>query len=476
MKLRSLLLLLVLFAVATINFSCTDDTTDIIIPGTTTPDTDSDDDDEQEDIVEGLSYSPEEPNADEELTITFAAPSTSALYDYTGDVYVHIGVVDAGTWLYVAADWGENIAKCKMSELEDNVWSITLSPSIREWFDSEETSIESIGIVIRSEDGTLKGIESDSFIPVVDETYEGFVAASIIEQPLPAGVDTGINIVDSSTITFVLHDSDKNGDSHDFGYILGDFNDWTLSNTTASQMYRDSAAECWWITVDGLNSTEEYAFQYYLGYTDGATLRIADPYSRKVLDPDNDKYIASSTYPASEMIYPDGGRGIVSVTTTGADNYTWRVADFEVEDPDNLIIYELLLRDFSDTSDLDGAMAKLDYLEELGVTAIELMPTQEFDGNDSWGYSPAFFFAMDKAYGRDEAYKEFVDECHSRGIAVILDVVYNHATGNNPLAQLYWDDETSKTASTTHTSMSMLLIHTVYFTILTTRMSLCESI
>jgi len=89
----------------------------------------------------------------------------------------------------------------------------------------------------------------------------------------------------------------------------------------------------------------------------------------------------------------------------------------------------------------------LDYLEHLGVNAIELMPVQEFDGNDSWGYNPSFFFAMDKAYGTKEMYKNFIDECHRRGIAVILDVVYNHATGQHPFAKLYWNSNTNQTAA-----------------------------
>ena len=90
-------------------------------------------------------------------------------------------------------------------------------------------------------------------------------------------------------------------------------------------------------------------------------------------------------------------------------------------------------------------MGKLSYLKAMGVNAIELMPVQEFDGNDSWGYNPCFFFAMDKAYGTKAMYKQFIDACHEAGMAVILDVVYNHATGNNPLAKLYWDgDKTAK--------------------------------
>lgn len=106
----------------------------------------------------------------------------------------------------------------------------------------------------------------------------------------------------------------------------------------------------------------------------------------------------------------------------------------------------MLLRDFTETSDISGALGKLDYLKSLGVNAIELMPVQEFDGNDSWGYNPCFYFALDKAYGTKNMYKRFIDECHARGLAVIFDVVYNHATGSMPFAKLYWNRTDNKTA------------------------------
>ena len=95
--------------------------------------------------------------------------------------------------------------------------------------------------------------------------------------------------------------------------------------------------------------------------------------------------------------YPTKTSGNVAAFQTQRAPYDWAVKEFEVGDADDLIIYELLLRDFSTTKDLKGAWARLDYLEELGIDAIELMPTQEFDGNLSWGYNPCAYFAMDKA-------------------------------------------------------------------------------
>lgn len=396
------------------------------------------------------SWQPEKPDADEELTIFFKAPSSSELYNYTGEVYVYIGIVNEGVWQNVPADWDENISKCKMSpvEGESNAWSIKLIPTIREWFESENIPINKIGVIARSADGNKKGNKdgADFFIEeITDSKYKAFQPAAVKTASMPAGLNHGINIIDNSTVTLVLFDKDKNGNRKDFAHVIGDFNDWTLSNDEKSQMFRDESSGVWWITLSNLDPNKEYAFQYYIGKSGGETFRVADPYSRKILDPDNDKYISSATYPHLKP-YPEKAIGIVSVFQTKSEGYNWQVTDFEIPDRDNLVIYEMLLRDFSETGDINGALGKLDYLESLGVNAIELMPVQEFDGNDSWGYNPAFFFAMDKAYGTDRMYKEFIDECHKRGIAVILDVVYNHATGANPYARMWWDTSNNKTS------------------------------
>ena len=394
---------------------------------------------------EGLSYSPEKPDADQPITLTFKANSKSGLYGYKGNVYVHIGIVSEGDWQYVPAEWNENKDKCKMTATDEaNTWQITLSPSIRQWFNSGETPVNKLGIVIRSADGTKKGIESDSFIAVTDSKYKGFEPGEMKKGTIPSGVQEGINIIDAQTVTFVLYDKDKNGKSKDYAYLLGDFNNWTLANDETSQMTRDDAAGCWWTTISGLNVNKEYAFQYYVGDKGGEAIRIGDPYCEKILDPNNDKYIPASTY-ADDMTYPTKAKGIVSVFQTQKGNYSW--SDFSITDPDKLVIYELLLRDFTATGDIHGAMDKLAYLKAMGVNAIELMPTQEFDGNDSWGYNPCYFFAMDKAYGTKKDYKDFIDACHKEGIAVILDVVYNHATGDFPHAKLYWNASANKTAS-----------------------------
>lgn len=411
-----------------------------------TPEPEPEPEPEPVEVPEGLSWIPEEPNADQELTIYFKAAASSALKGYTGEVYIHTGVVSEGTWLYVPAEWDENLDKCRMERIEDNTWSIKLQPSVRQWFGSGETPVQKLGVVIRSADGTKKGVEEDLFIPVKDNVYTGFQPGEVKTGTMPQGLVEGINVVDASTVTLVLYDLDKNGQRKDYAHVVGDFNQWTLSNDEHSQMTRDEQAGCWWITLTGLEPGREYAFQYYVGMKGEDPIRLADAYTTKVLDPDNDQYIPASTYDES-LTYPKDGRGIVSTFNTQPEQYSWAVADFQMPSAESLLIYELHLRDFTETGDLEGAMAKLPYLKALGINAIELMPVQEFDGNDSWGYNPCFFFALDKAYGTPRMYKKFIDACHQAGIAVLFDVVYNHATGSCPLAKLYWDAANNKTAS-----------------------------
>ena len=182
---------------------------------------------------------------------------------------------------------------------------------------------------------------------------------------------------------------------------------------------------------------------YYL--VDGATA-VGDPYARLVLDPYNDKYISSSVYPGKPA-YPEGlvpANTLVAWHAEGMLDYKWATSGFKGASKDNLVIYELLFRDFTGTEGeargngtVRQAIAKLPYLKSLGVNAIELLPINEFNGNNSWGYNPNFYFAIDKAYGTPQDYKEFIDKCHELGMAVILDVVFNQSDGLHPWYQMY---------------------------------------
>jgi len=269
---------------------------------------------------------------------------------------------------------------------------------------------------------------------------EIFVKSPTIVKTKPEGLKYGLNKNSDNSVTFLLKAPLKND-----VFVMGDFNNWKL--TTAYQMFKDPNNEDFWLTTSGLDLTTEYAYQYLI---DG-DIKVADPYSEKILDPWNDQYIPEATYPNLKP-YPTGlTTGIVSTFQINEDPFSWIITNFEKPAQDNLIIYELLIRDFTvvgsnDIGDFKTAITKLDYLASLGVNAIELMPVSEFEGNDSWGYNPSFHNALDKAYGTKNDFKNFVDQCHQRGIAVILDVVYNHAYGQSPLAEMYWDNANGKPA------------------------------
>lgn len=384
---------------------------------------------------EGLSCEPEKANADKPLTIYYKPERNSSLYGYQGDLYLHTGVVSQGKWCFVPAEWTQNISKCKFEYIGKRTWKIQLGETLRQWYGSGDTPLQKLGVVIRTADGKLKAYEEDRFIEVTDEVHKGFVPASVKMKAMPAGLKEGINVTGPAEVTLVLYDRDTEGHRSDYACVTGDFNQWKLTNDDKSQMYRDEEKGCWWLALKGLDSNREYAFQYCL-WKGNDVIRLADAYTEKILDPDHDRYIPQTTYDGN-LNYPEGGIGIVSTFRIAEEKYNWKVSDFKIENPDNLTIYELLLRDYTEAGNLKGAMAKLDEIERMGFNAVELMPVQEFDGNDSWGYNPCFFFAMDKAYGTKKMYKEFIDACHEKGLAVIFDVVYNHASDNHPFVRLY---------------------------------------
>ena len=282
------------------------------------------------------------------------------------------------------------------------------------------------------EDVVFKAVATDG-TNTVEESVKVAVLGETENATRPADAKNGVTI-NGNEATFVLFAPGKQS-----VVLLGDFNDYAPSNE--SMMKRDG--DYFWITISGLEEGVEYGYQYLV---DG-TIKIGDPYATKILDPWNDKWISASVYPNLKAYPAEYTSDIVSVFELNPAEYNWTATSYERPAENSLAIYELLIRDFTEEGSINAVTAKLDYLETLGVNAIELMPIQEFDGNDSWGYNPCFFFAADKAYGTEEAYKSFIDECHKRGIAVILDVVFNHATGQHPYAKMWWDGGANKTAS-----------------------------
>lgn len=388
----------------------------------------------------GIEVDPVCPNADKPCTIIFKPASDNPLYGHAGELYGHFGVVVDGEWKYVPSEWGVADEKVHFKKVADNHWEFKMEPSIREYFGSGETPVTKIALIVRSEDGNTKSHDADQFCSVIDDKYkaEEFTPDPLVTKKLPEGVKHGINYNADGSVTFVFYDKDTAGQSHKYCYIVGDWNEWTRK--TEGAMYYDGSQGCWWITLDGFDADKEYRFQYRLGNTSGTDTYVSDPYTEIVYDQWNDQYIDG--VPA----FPAGAKQLVSAFQINKPEYAWKHKDFKVEDKNDLVIYEMLFRDFTTSQDIAGAMAQLDYIENLGVNAIELMPVQEFDGNLSWGYNPNHYFALDKYYGTREEYKDFIDECHARGIAVIIDVVYNHATGSHPWAKMWWDGANNCTA------------------------------
>ncbi len=263
-----------------------------------------------------------------------------------------------------------------------------------------------------------------------DSVFVGVTGSQDV-VPLPEGMKDGINYTAPDSVCLVLYAPGK-----DNVFLMGDFNGWIPYG--AYRANRDG--DRFWLAFGSLTPGQEYAYQYLV---DGK-LNIADPYTEKVLDPVNDRWIPDSVYPNLKP-YPYGlTTGIVSVLQTDQQPYHWSDTSYMPPTAKDLIIYELLLRDFLAAHDWKTLTDTLDYFTRLGINAIEVMPFNEFEGNESWGYNPSFYFAPDKYYGPEHDLKAFVDSCHHRGIAIIQDMVLNHSYGQSPLVQLYFDSATNR--------------------------------
>lgn len=255
-------------------------------------------------------------------------------------------------------------------------------------------------------------------------------------QALPGGVKDGINYTSSTSATMVLYAPSKQ-----FVYLIGDMNGWEID--PAHELYKTPDGNRYWVQLNNLTAGKEYRFQYLV---DNA-IKIGDPYSEKVLDPWNDKYIDSLRYPGL-IQYPVGlTSNVVSVMQPGQTPYPWQVTNFQKPAKEKLVVYELLIRDFTSAQTYKSITDTLGYLQRLGINCLELMPVMEFEGNNSWGYNPMFHMAVDKWYGPRNELKKLIDEAHKKGIAVVLDMVLNHAFGLNPMVRLYWDATNNRPAA-----------------------------
>ena len=290
-----------------------------------------------------------------------------------------------------------------------------------------------------TESGTVKFVGTPPGSTETGEaSFEVVVVPTVIEEALPGNLVDGINYhTDATKATLVLTAPGK-----EFIQVAGSWNNYSPSNSDV--MKRDPSTGKYWLEISGLTSGAIETYQYWVFDTNPianspALVKTADPYSPLVLSPFDDQYIPASTYP-NIPAYPAGQEREVTVLQTGQTPYNWQVSNFNKPVEEDLIIYEVLIRDFDADRNFQDLIDRIDYFKNLNINAIELMPIMEYEGNESWGYNTAFHMAIDKFYGTHDKFKELVDVCHQNGIAVILDIAFNHAFGRNPMVRMWMDD------------------------------------
>ena len=452
-----------------------------------------------------ITTDPALPVASQRVTITFDSSKESRLGYYTGDLYAHTGVFIEGKagWQNVIGSWGNNNTQPKLTNKGNGIYELVITPDINTFYSVPvNEKVQKMAFVLRSADGSKQ--TNDLFVNVnflsvqisaplnksfpdqnqsvlisaaatQEATLKLYINENILTQasgteitgsytftqsgkfwiiaeaitnnttardsvlvyvcdntnniPKPVAYKNGINYPTSNSAALVLWAPLK-----DSVFVIGDFNNW--KPTREFKMNKD--CNYFWLEIPNLVPGKEYAFQYLI---DGK-IKVADPYTEKTLDPWNDKYISSTVYP-NLILYPlYKTEGIVSVLQPGQEKFNWEVTNFQIPDKEKLVIYELLVRDFTQEHTFKAVREKLDYLEDLRINVLELMPVNEFEGNSSWGYNPAFYFAPDKYYGPKNELKKLIDECHKRGIAVVIDMVLNHSYGQSPFMQMYMNNWT----------------------------------
>ena len=237
-----------------------------------------------------------------------------------------------------------------------------------------------------------------------------FPTISVEVEPLPENVKLGPNWINNEMILAVY------APAQPVMQVIVTAPGETGEVSNAIVMKRDSEqSDIWWTELD--LSFGQYEYEYLL--INGS--RLPDPFTRRL---------------SNGKTRVEIGAGGVST----ADDYNWQSNDYIRSSLDTLIIYELHVDDFAAQGSGQGTfhdvIIRLDHLRELGINAIELMPITEFPGGRSWGYNPEIMSSVEGTYGTPENFKQLVDEAHSRNMAVILDLVWNHATSSTPLWQI----------------------------------------
>ena len=294
------------------------------------------------------------------------------------------------------------------------------------------TNRDSVAFEINT--GNVRGLKRTVVVKATTPTetattqFSFTIKPTPVIAPLPAGIADGINYRANNSVILSLFAPNKS-----FVYAVGEFNNF-ISDAN-SLMQRTPDGNRYWIEIKDLVPGREYAFEYLV---DGI-IAVADPYAELILDRDNDKGIPAAAN-ANIKPFPNGATSsTMSVLQTAQPQYPWKVTNFKRPANEDLVIYELLVRDFIATQSYKTLADSIGYLKRMGINCLELMPIMEFTNNDSWGYNPTFFHAVDKAYGTRNDLKALIDKCHENGMAVVLDMVLNQADYEFPYVKMYWN-------------------------------------
>lgn len=205
--------------------------------------------------------------------------------------------------------------------------------------------------------------------------------------------------------------------------LVGDFSEW-------KPLPMKKGADGWWRTeLELADGDHQYKFRVKsLSYfARGETMDVFDPYELHITDDEHE----------NSIVRVKGGERIWT-------EYQWKHDDVPLPQNHELVIYELFVADFAGTTDrrgrFDDVVAKLDDLKQLGINCLELMPVKFFPGQ-GWGYNLRSLFGVAAVYGTPDDLCRLIDECHARGMRVVIDGVYNHADADSPLAKIdyaYW--------------------------------------
>jgi 1,4-alpha-glucan branching enzyme len=248
------------------------------------------------------------------------------------------------------------------------------------------------------------------------EQVEFWCVPELEPAPVPEHATWGATVRDG-VATFALH-----APGLKFVSVAGDFNGWDEQ----SHLMRPSPEGTWWLQVPLSNGA--YRYQYCIE----GERRVADPCAHAVEWKDA-KGRASWR--------PEHAKSVIVV---GEEPFAWQAAGYRRPSLENLSIYEFFIEDVAPGKGYRGVVERLDYIRDLGFTAIEPLPVTEFPGDRGWGYNVAFHLAPESSYGSPDDLRYLIDEAHKRGLAFIGDMVFNHMDRNSALWQLYRDDyETS---------------------------------